>query len=310
MCKLTIAANVNDSSEKTIKKDMECIVHVGQENSYDKYIQLLGIFIGAVLIIWQSNRQHKSNFILQKENLKDELKLEIYGKLGGKIQISNDKTIDVSTYVRMTPINLDSYLYSVSLGLKRSPVVERTENYSEAYYSMGKSIVELITMLEEYEIASPSFKVFRMAIMSSKYDLDKIHMNLHAELLRCLPIDLNAEEQSRIGEQVLVSPALTQDKVKILKEVADEFLERIMDITCYLFDLRVEAQNTLLGGIFEHRVEGRNPVDPKYITIKTDKESLEKLERYFLEETAWGKNWQEAQSHCRDEFEKNTNHTD
>ena len=41
-------------------------------------VQIIGIFISAYVIIWKMGRQHQSNLLLQKDNLKNELKLDIY----------------------------------------------------------------------------------------------------------------------------------------------------------------------------------------------------------------------------------------
>lgn len=289
----------SDNGSASQKKVTDCIVTIKEESS-SSAIQLFGIIAGTLAIIWQINRQHKNNLKLQKENYKDKIKLEIYQVLGSKIRVANNKCTKLNTYIKFAPVSLELYVNSVSHGVKVKPVEERAEVFSELYFSLCDSIVDLVTILEEYEIASPSLRVFRMAILSSNHDLAEMQKKLHNEFLKCLPIDILEKDREKIGTDVIIPCIPKVDEINNLKKLSSEFDEKAMDLTCYLFDLQVEAQNALLGGVFDHRVQSRRPIDSRYVVIKSDPDSLEKLERYFLEETDWGKVWQEAQSSCRE----------
>ena len=63
----------------------------------------------------------------------------------------------------------------------------------------------------------------------------------------------------------------------------------------YLYDLNVELQNIFLSKLFNNKVPRRQPLDPKIKVISTEsKEELEKLRKYFEEETNWGRNKQRS----------------
>lgn len=261
----------------------------------DSILTIVGIVIGAILLVWQMGRQHKNNLKLQKENFRDKLKLEIYQKLGEKISRASDKSSKIGTMARTTVISLDSYLFMLSSGAQPKPVPERVQNFHDCYRLLTDSILSLIYMIEDYEIANKSFRIFNMAIQSCSHDLDKAYMALHVALLKLLPIDVAENQQEKVGTDVIIPKGQTKEAISNLKELSDSFNEKTMDLGCYLYDLQVEAQNTLLGGLFEQRRAARKPTDPRYVVISAkDPLSLDKLEKHFMEETDWGKAWQKA----------------
>ena len=277
------------------QKSTESKKVVAADFELDSIVNIVGIVIGAMLLVWQMGRQHKNNLKLQKENFRDELKLEIYQKLGEKISLASDKRIKISTMARTTAISLDSYFFMLSSGVQPKPVPERVQNFHDGYRLLTDSILSLIYMLEDYEIANNSFRIFNMAIQSCNHDLDKSYMALHAALLNLLPIDVAENQQEKVGTDVIIPKGQTKEAILNLKDLSDSFNEKTMDLGCYLYDLQVEAQNTLLGGLFEQRRATRKPTDPRYVVISAkDPLSLDKLEKHFMEETDWGKAWQKA----------------
>ena len=61
----------------------------------------------------------------------------------------------------------------------------------------------------------------------------------------------------------------------------------MMQFECYLYDLRREAQNELLGHLFPHRLAPRQPTDAdlKVLTLGDSEELI----RYFENETEWAR---------------------
>ncbi len=65
-------------------------------------------------------------------------------------------------------------------------------------------------------------------------------------------------------------------------------------------DFRTEMQRLLLGPLFpKHKIEARQPIDPKYMVIELAK--WDELIRHFENDTAWGQNKRKAEAGARAE---------
>jgi hypothetical protein len=68
-----------------------------------------------------------------------------------------------------------------------------------------------------------------------------------------------------------------QGKVNQFKDVAWEIIG-------FLYDIQVEAQNILLGALFERKLEVRKALDPKYLVLTSqDSQQLAQVKAYVQE---------------------------
>ena len=88
------------------------------------------------------------------------------------------------------------------------------------------------------------------------------------------------------AEQQAYNPPTPEDADE-LHSMAMAIVDDLSNVAAYVEDFSVEMQNLLVADLFGSRVEHRRPIDPSYrvITLR----DAAPLERYFLEETEWGR---------------------
>lgn len=259
-------------------------------------IEIVSIFAGIGIIVWQMARQHRSTLQIQKDNFKEKLRLEIYQELLKSSDSTSNKLSSQFANSINIPISLETYRAQIASGYSATPPRARASHFSEDHHSLNKSIARLFYIFERYTIAVPKFKIFQTGLNCAIYDANEAFRHLFIELLKFLPIDVQGSDQRPGTPSVIVPAVPTEEELNCVRELCQKYNQAIGDIISYLYDLTVESQNILLGTLFENRVPPRQPLDPKHVVITTDEESLKKLEKYFNEETAWGKNKQQVET--------------
>jgi hypothetical protein len=259
-------------------------------------IELIAIFVGIGIIVWQMARQHRSNLHLQKDNFKEKLHLEIYQGLIKGIDDTVNMLSKISAKSSNIPISLETYRIQATSGFSPTPPRYRALDFGEEHHALIKSVVRLFHIFERYAIAVPNFKIFQIGLNSTIYDANEAYEPFFQKLLNYLPMDVTESDQTPGTPSVRLPAIPTEEELKLIKEIGQNYNDALFEIIYFLHDLTVEAQNILLGSLFENRVPPRQPLDPNIVVITTDKESMEKLEKYFYEETAWGKNQKQLET--------------
>ena len=259
-------------------------------------ITLTGIVVGALIIVWQMNRQHKGALELQRKNAKEALKVELHKSLVDYVDSAVDAQSDAAMYVYMLPSSLLAFQTQVEMGMDTSPIKERSSIFSDKHFAGRNAITKLIGALESYEIVNPGLRIFRTALASAEHDVNDSQRELFFELLKVLPIDVPHERQNKIGAEVIWRSPPDREKTVELQRLIQTYFDCSLNVTTYLYDLKIEIQNTLLSGLFETRIEPRKPLDPKCVVITTEPQSVRELEKYFDEQTSWGKSKRELET--------------
>ncbi|WP_444898880.1 hypothetical protein ACJJIX_12565 [Microbulbifer sp. VAAC004] len=131
-------------------------------------------------------------------------------------------------------------------------------NHSEYLELSGKlnhSLLAVVSKIESNEIVNPTlFRVSRYSLQSIVHDVMKLQF--------------------------------LEDRALILEKI----IELTGDAQCYLGDFKVCMQNMTYGDVFNTKLAPRAPLDKECKVINNDPIQLELLEKYFLNETNWGKN--------------------
>jgi hypothetical protein len=259
-------------------------------------IEIVGIFAGIGIIVWQISKQHRSTLQIQKENFKEKLRLEIYQELVKHVDSTSSKLSSQIAKSMNIPISLETYRTQIAMGSSATPPRARASHFSEDHHSLQKSIARLFHIFERYTIAVPKFRIFQTGLNCAIYDYNEAFRPLFDKLLKYLPIDVLESDRRPGAPSVLVPAVLSGDELNTVKGLFHKYNEALNDITSYLYDLTVEAQNILLSSLFDNSVPPRQPLDPSVVVITTDEESIKKLDKYFDEETAWGRNKQQIKA--------------
>lgn len=263
------------------------------KNYIEPGITILGFVVGFALIIFQLNKQHKNNLNLQREQFKAKIQQEIFNEISDGIYQSTNAHVKVQSKLFAVRQKIDSKLFLKNEGINTKPLSERTDDFIDYHYAFSSSIIELIYILEKYVITDRIFEIFNMALQSVSHDLDKSYQKVNDSLLKFLPIDLPEDKQQKLGVKILESNHKSEDDFETLKNNISNYNNHVLDIACYLHDLKTEAQNILLGQIFKNKVTPRRPNDREYVVVsKSTTRTLDEQEHYFMHETNWGKNWQ------------------
>jgi len=290
----------------SITNDLPKVSAEHSENNFDfsPLINLLGIFVSASLIIWQIDRQHKNNFELHRKNNREKLKLEIYTEYRKKISKASDKTGSASNKARLIVTHFNIFVNQISKGLTPLPINDREPDFHETHFAAINSITDLIFVLEEFEIINPNIEIFRTAFSYAGHEMSEAFFPLQQILLDFLPYDVPLQDQARVGTDVIVPKVPSKDDLQKISDVAQPYIDAAMTAGCYVSDLAREAQNIFLGGLFSHLISPRKPIDPKHVVISTSSEEVEKLKKYFFEETEWGINAKRVEEEIKEEVRK------
>lgn len=280
----------------------------------DPGLTLLGIVIAAWMIVWQMGRQHRSSLALQTEISLAEMRKTIFRELQERISMAVSAESAVSGYVRLIPLSLENYREQVNqLGIEnvfaQQTVPQRIPMFNELNAAMLRAAVDVIFTFENYAIAIPEFKVFQTALNSAMHDAREAFYTLHRALVTRLPLEMPEQRRDARSSYHIPPPPKDNDLAEI-QRLVNEYIEATNDIGCYLCDLNIESQNTLLKDLYpDQEAPLRVPINPKYKVITSEKSA--ELQRYFHEETAWGQTVKTAESLARAELtkEKKENHS-
>lgn len=241
-------------------------------------VTLLGILVGAGMIIYQLGRQHKNELALQRENAREQLRLQIFQEFSPVIKVATEKIIDAETYVSSIHSNLRM---SQQLLEDALPIKERATEFSKRHQEATYSLIKLIGLIGKYEVVSPQLDIFKLAIGVAKHDMTIAS----GRLIRILPMDIITPD----GVSQVVNVIRSTEQLNELDKLLGDYKRAEMDIIGYLNDLNIEMQNIFLSKLFDNKVPRRQPLDPRIKVVSTEPEEVEKLRKYFEEETDWGK---------------------
>jgi len=226
-------------------------------------LALLGLIVGFIALSWQLEMQHQNTLEANRKQAQDRLRLEIYQQVAVRIEAT---TAPLSSLANLP------FAFEVELKRRVGTTVGRKPNrrseYSfrilqEAVKRVHDAVIKLIAILEIYEIVMPEFAIFRRRLSEQ---LSSLRDNFGKFVSEAVWFT----ESGSLGP--IKWPPTAAD-FKLLEELGRPVSEISMDLTGSIWDLRVEAQNYLLGGIFpERRVPTRTPGDASVVvtTVRTD----------------------------------------
>lgn len=255
-------------------------------------LTIASILIGALLVIWQIGRQFRDSMQLNRQNRKNELYLEIYKDFETSIDmaiksISNSMSTVIvlpnkfitqnlildfmkkhhdkvrSIYTRLS-LNVDVPL------TRLHPIEERATQILDLNNQAQMNVIKLIRKLESYEIAFMDFSKIKQGITQQLEKYRELHSKFYYQIVPYLPMDVPETQKEKLGESVITPQSPSEDQIKILQEISNEYMEESMELTAYICDLQVALQNRLLGDLFDNKVQVREPNDPRFNVLHLD----------------------------------------
>ena len=224
--------------------------------------QLVGILIGFISLSWQLQRQHRNTLEANRRQSQDRLKVELYHEIARRIEATAAPLTDSS----LTPTGFVGHVT-----IFRDKPARSRYTFSELQairQRLSSSVLGLTSTLEVYEIVMPQFKILRQRVGEA--------FSLATAAFGDFSL-LAAHFVGADGTAPAVRP--TDDELRELSRLAETAQVTGIALTAVVHDLRVEAQNHLLGSIFTNRAPRRAPSDPSVqVTILEEQ----------LDDTTWG----------------------
>lgn len=208
------------------------------------------IALVLVLLGWWAT--HRNTLLAQQEGLRNEVRVKAHDEFVSLCD-SAQATIStaVSTWMLFPPFDLE---------LRRQWGRPRAGEGQELAQKLSKVLSELLR----------SVNVALMYVENHRFllgPLENMRLRIHAELDRLrhqgytavndLAVDL-------IGDRYQADPEFRNKADGLLEGV----LETAVDIGVYVQDLQREAENLLLGDLFEYRAPRRRPRDPAHEVLR------------------------------------------
>lgn len=265
------------------------------------FLQSIAILVGIFVVVWQVNKQHKSNVEVQNEKLRCDLRLQLREEINRHIDKLNALTVSASGFPNALKISILVAKSDAEFGKVSKPLPQRVPAFNRVNYDIGGVAIELIKTIERYELVVPQLKIFQLALNVFLHDFNAVSSEYMRVLLTFLPFDASDEDRLRTGVSVYNRPLPEQRQLIEIQLIGDKYAEVLYNLGSWIYDLNIEIQNLALGHLFKKdKLPSRNPIDPNCIVIKTDKESMEKLTSYFENETDWGKSKIEAEKSAKE----------
>jgi hypothetical protein len=317
-CILSLALTTSPSCEQTLKANPDSMATIVPKHNIPEVLALgmstrdwyellvkFAIFIGGIfLVIWQIGRQFKNSIALQRENEREKLKVQVYNSVRDAITEASNAALAAQSMMRSARMSLFISRLSLNAGVQNpTPPNQRAEHLIDANSTLGKKGTRLVTIIEEYQVIHPNLSVFIHAFGSALHDVRETFSPYFDEATKWLPIDTQENQAGQTVPQILVRPIPNEEQLENLQQLERAYDLAVSEFSACVHDFRIEAQNLLLGDLFEHLAPRREPIDQKHKVISTDKEDVDRLKRYFEEETAMGRSGKEAEERVRKNLE-------
>lgn len=233
-------------------------------------VQFFG-FAVAIGVAWYQLQKQRQ---MQRENHLTQIRREIYKEITDRMEHSSPSGISIT---------LDLLLGLLAKSRQRKeqtgsylPPPLRVESITNDYKGVQSRLFGVSGAVEKYEIVGENQPLFRRALVAKIREMSDAFM----PILFVLPHVLLSDEGVTDPVNLLV---MTDDDSRELRTRIEHFKNVAADIDGFLYDIQVETQNILLGGLFERKLEVRRPLDPEVLVLTSqDSRELEKV-RLFVQ---------------------------
>ena len=208
-------------------------------------LSLAGLTIGFIILSWQLQRQHGNSLEANRRQSQDRLKVELYHEIARRIEATAAPLTDSS----LTPTGFVGHVT-----IFRDKPAHSRYTFSELQaikQCLSSSVLGLTSTLEVYEIVMPQFKIVRQRLWEAFREATAAFDDFALLAGRFVGAD---------GTLPAARP--TDEELLELSQLAETAQVAGIALTAVVHDLRVEAQNHLLGSIFTNRAPRRAPSDP------------------------------------------------
>jgi hypothetical protein len=210
-------------------------------------LSLAGLVVGFIVLSWQLERQHRNSLDANRRQSQDRLKVDIYNEIAKRLEAASAPLVDAS----MTPTAVVGELVIRLQNQMRSR--HRPASLLALSTDANRAVTSLAAILETYEFVMPEFLLFRRKLAHAA-------QGLRVALGDFVPLAIPYVAVGTDGAPLRWPP--TQLEMDEMSRLAGIARRAGADVSAVLYDLRIDAQNYLLGNLFGRQLPKRAPTDP------------------------------------------------
>lgn len=248
------------------------------------FVVIVPLLVGVVMVIYQMERQHKDNYLLQLSNHKQELKLKVYKEISEYVSCAMQSYEENQILNNSLMRQYHNCVICQDANSNPSPkIYTKDTELSDAHSRMLRSLTQLMNKLAEYEIVDKNTVIFRTALASAVKLLSETYIEFQGQIFPYLPSDVPKKRLEQLGVNVHHVKSPSQQDLEVIEQSFNSYTDANLEGYCFVSDLSREAQNVLLGSLFNNQVPPREPSDSNYVVVTTKPEEIERLKIYFTE---------------------------
>lgn len=220
-------------------------------------VGVLAAVLPVALGLYQLIKQHRNSIALQEAHLRHQIQLDIFREVADQLQ-------RVAHAFSKTEAGATETLRQIrdQAGGRRE-VTQTGAEISASHFAASDCVSDLQRLLERYEIVFHRFGSARRLLAEETRRLHETHWELMGKVSLFLP---------HIGGPHPHPFKATTADVPSIEKATDEYLAVCGNFQGFVLDLGIEAQNCLLGELFQRTLPPRNPLDSTVPVLKADSE--------------------------------------
>jgi hypothetical protein len=228
----------------------------------ERSLAFFGFVAGALVVAWQLSRQHQNALSAQALQARNALNLEIYKDLATVEERAADSSRELLTGVMAIQLDLHTRRTIFRANGRIPPASESHHDFLQRVGKATSDALSVTTVLEKWEIALNPETQRRL----------KLALFGHVETARTAAFDFGTAVAGLIqGPEIgPVGWPPSDETLEMVTQKGARVQEAVFDLVADLYDLRVETQNALLGGLFPNRLKPRDPTEPTAKPITVD----------------------------------------
>ncbi len=290
-----MSIEISDRFEQTVSGWLVNFQPFGWDWWIELVVQILAIVAATFAIIWQVRKQFSLAIDQTKSQSLNQISIELNKDVRDSVKFSYKYYAKIRIFLQLLPDQCIEFNRMRETHGSLIPNHRTYTEYSEMAYQFRSASNELIALTETIESIDPRVKVFRWAFNETVHRFQEAERHVSV----FLAMKLSSERPTENGPIIQPPRSIpTNPQIEEHRQFFDVMVRAIDDFGSYSGDFRTEMQNLLLADIQNLPLPVREPVDPSYKVISLEKS--EKLEKYFFNETSWGRRKRELEAAIRD----------
>lgn len=223
---------------------------IPEEFFYMSIVALLGWLFAFLTGLFHTRQNREDNLIIQNNEIKKRLEIEAFKEIN-KVIVENEEILtDIATYYVFTwKLKIENSIKNKKPN--NSEIVLETHTLTHIHLEAREQNTRLIELWKNFIISIETYEIVLIRFNKFKEVLNK-------EFRKMLSMTNDFENYIiKLSRKTLLKGDLAT-----LDEKMSEIDNKIMDISCYLRDYRIEIMNSMLGDIFHSKVSKRKVKEP------------------------------------------------